>query len=154
MIKKLFQVLVSVLAGYAGGALALWAEFGEQQVLPGFKTNSSYTSLRETKYIFVQATAAYQANMATQANSSTILGVMQNNPDVGEAMTIAVAGLSKVVAGAAITANDIIMSNASGRAITVTSGKIACGRALEAAGADSDVVTAMLFHPVRWGDAA
>lgn len=126
------------------------AEFGRQEMLPGFKTNSSYTTLGATKYIFLEATAAGQANMATNATSSTILGVMQNNPDVGEALSIAQSGLSKVVAGGSLTANWIITANSSGRAARVQSGDIACGRVLEAAGADGDVVTAYLFHPVRW----
>ena len=150
------DALKTMLARYARCALAAWAQFGEQLMVPGFRTNSSYATLGATKYILVQATAANRANMATNGTSSTILGVMQNNPAVDEAMSIACAGLSKVVAGDAVTVNAILTSNASGRAVAVVSGdlSIACGRALEAAGADGDVITAMLFHTVRWVGAA
>lgn len=154
MIKKFVLCVTAGLAAYASKALALWAEAGEQLMVPGFRTNSSYTSLSATKYIFVQATAAYRANQAVNATSAAILGVMQNNPGIDEAMSIACAGLSKVVAGGSLSANQIITPNGSGRAAAVTSGDIACGRVLEAAGADGDVVTAMLFHPVRWSGAA
>jgi len=154
MIKTFLKAILAPFAQYAAQRLALWAEFGDQLKLPGYRSNSSYTSLSATKYIFVQATGAYRANMAANPTSTAVLGVMQNNPDVDEAMTIAVAGLSKVVAGAAITVNQLITCDTSGRAAAVTSGDMACGRALEASGADGDVITAMLFHPVRWSGAA
>lgn len=153
MMKKIFQSLLGAFTGYTGRALALWAEAGTQLMVPHFQSNSNYTGLVGTRYIFVQATAGYRANQAVNATSSAILGVMQNNPGIDEAMSIACAGVSKVVAGGAVTANAIITTNASGRAAAVTSGDIACGRALEAAGADGDVFTAMLFHPVRWSGA-
>ena len=86
--------------------------------------------------------------------STALLGVMQNNPGRGEAMTIAYAGPSKVVAGGALTVNALITSNASGRAAAVTSGDLVAGRVLEAAGADGDVISCLLFHPVRWSGAA
>lgn len=153
--KNLIQsALVGLLSGYAERAQALWAEFGEQVRVPGFKTNSSYATLGATKFIFVLATGAYAANQATNATSSTLLGVLQNDPAVGEAMQIAASGLSKVVAGGALTVNNIITTNSSGRAAAVASGQMAAGRVLEAAGADGDVVTALLFHPVRWTGAA
>lgn len=154
MIKKLFQSVLSLLSFYTSAALASFGEFGEQLMVPGFRSNSSYVSLNQTKYVFVMGTGAYAANLATNAASSSLLGVLQNGPDVNEAMSIACAGLTKIVAGGALSANAIITTNGSGRAAAVTSGQMAAGRLLEASGADGDVVTAMLFHPVRWaGDA-
>ena len=154
MIKRFFQSVLDLFANYTGERLAAWGEFGEQLMVPGFKTTSDYSALGPLKYVFVAAIVAdgaYSARLATNANSSTVLGVLQNAPAVGQAMSIACAGLSKVVAGGAVTVNDIITTNASGRAAVITSGQMACGRALEAAAADGDVITAMLFHPVRWG---
>ena len=157
MIKKLFQAVLALFSDYAGAALASWGEFGSQLMVPGFKTTSDYSALGTTKYVFVAAIAAdgaFSARLATNTNSSTLLGVLQNAPAVGEGMSIAYGGVSKVVAGAAITADAIITTNGSGRAVTVTSGDMAAGRALEAADADGDVITALLFHPVRWGQVA
>lgn len=129
------------------------AEFGRQEMVPGFKANSAFNTLGYPQYIFVAQlpATAYQAVGATSANSSTILGVLQNRPAIGEAMSIAQSGLSKVVAGGALNAGIFITANGSGRAAAVASGGMAAGRLLEAAVSDGDVVTAMLFHPVRWG---
>lgn len=154
MLKKLFQCVLEAVTGYSAALLASHAEAGPQDMVPHFKSNSDYSSLVSTRYIFVQATAQYAANqVTTAATSSSILGVMQNNPKVGEAMAIAYAGVSKVVTGEAVGANGIITSNASGRAVAVTSGDLACGRALEASAADGDITTVLLFHPVRWSGA-
>lgn len=154
--KKFLQSVLGLLVVYAETALASRAEFGPLDTIPGFKTNSDYSVLGATKYIFVQAltTAARQAIMATSPTSSTLLGVLQNGPQVGEAMTIARSGLSKVVAGGALTANWIITTNGSGRAAHVTSGDFAAGMVLEAAVSDGDVVTTLLFPPFRWSGAA
>lgn len=127
------------------------AEFGRQEMVPGFKANSAFNTLAYPQYIFVSQIAANAAVGATSANSSSVLGVLQNKPAIGEAMSIAYAGVSKVVAGGALTVGVFITPNGSGRAAAVASGGMACGRLLEAAGADGDVVTALLFHPVRWG---
>lgn len=154
MFKQIGKSVMSRLGALAMLLQACWAEFGEQECVNGFKTNSSYDTLGSQKYIFMIATAAGQANQATNATSSTLLGVLQNAPKVGEAATIAFKGLSKVVAGGAVSANAIITTNASGRAAAVASGQMAAGRLLEASGADGDVVTAQLFHPVRWSGAA
>lgn len=152
MIKKIFSAVAVLVLGYVECALASPAEFGPQDMVPGFKTNSDYSVLGAAKYIIVQAltTAARQAIMATAATSSTILGVLQNGPAVGEAMSIACHGLSKIVAGGALSANGMITTNASGRAAAVTSGDICVGRVLEAAVSDGDVVTALLQPPFRW----
>lgn len=152
MIKKLFQLLMLCTAGYVQKVLGAQAEFGAQDMIPGFKSNSDYSTLGAVRYVFVEATAARQAQrLATTPQSTNILGVMQNAPGVGEAMSIAYAGLSKVVAGAAISANAIISTASGGRAVAAAnSGDIQCGRALEAAGAAGDVISALLFHPVRW----
>ena len=106
--------------------------------------------------MFVEATAANRANRVSIAPTSiSVLGVMQNDPGIDEAMVIAYAGRSKVVAGGAITVNAIITpQSGTGRAVAVTSGDMAAGRALEAAGADGDVISALLFHPIRWSGAA
>lgn len=153
---KFLQSVLGVLTRYVEGALTSRAEFGPQDSIPGFRTNSDYSVLGATKYIFVQAltTAARQAIMATAPTSSTMLGVLQNGPQVGEAMTIARSGLSKLVAGGALTANWVVTTNGSGRAAHVTSGDFAMGMVLEAAVSDGDVVTALLFPPFRWSGAA
>lgn len=63
------------------------------------------------------------ANQAgrTQCQRATsldrIIGVLQNNPVAGDTATIAVGGVSKVVAGGTITAGQSVMTDSAGRAI-------------------------------------
>ncbi len=150
------QILMGWLAWYVQRVLGARAESGSQLMMPGFRSNSSYVGLGLLRYVFVEATAANRANrVSTAPTSISVLGVMQNDPGIDEAMSIAYAGLSKVVAGGSISANAIITpQSGTGRAVAVTSGDMAAGRVLEAAGATGDVVTALLFHPVRWAGAA
>lgn len=152
---KLLKTLCALAAFHATQALAAWAEFGRQDVIgPAYRSNSDYSGLGSTRYVFVTHTAQGRANLATAPTSSTILGVMQNNPGIDEAMIIAYGGGSKVVAGGSITAGQLITTNGSGRAAAVASGQIACGRALESVSNDGEIFTALLFHPVRWAGAA
>jgi len=109
------------------------------------------------KYHIVRLSGANQINLATAPLSSGILGVVQNEPKIGEFASVGYQGKSFVKAGAAITAGALIMTSTSGRAITVTSGSapanMVIGRAWSAAGADGDVIEAVLFPPVRWSGA-
>ena len=82
-----------------------------------------------------------------------MLGVLQNKPESGQAASVAYGGLSKAVAGASISVWDNLTVNGSGRAITVTSGSMCLGQAVEAAGADGDIITVLLSKPVRWAGA-
>lgn len=71
-------------------------------------------------------------------------GVIMNAPASGEAVLLQVAGLAKVVAAAAITAGDIVASNAAGKVAAATTGQRALGIAVEAAAADGDVIQILL----------
>lgn len=146
----LAAAVLKALGGFSQKVLAAWAEFGPQLQYPGYKAAGEFSSFSNTKYIIVAHTGAYVANLATDPNSSTILGVMQNAPKSGHAMSIAYAGPSKVVAGGAVTAGAFITTNASGRATTIASGNMAIGRILETTANDGDIASALLFHPVRW----
>lgn len=74
-----------------------------------------------------------------------ILGVLQNKPAAANrAATVMVNGVSKGVAGAAIVAGVELEVNASGRFITLASGK-AVGMALDAAAADAEMLPVLLY---------
>lgn len=68
-------------------------------------------------------------------------GVLQNKPRAGEHATVAVAGVSKVNAGGAVTVGDLITSAGSGWAAVVVSGnateKQVLGRALTSSNSGS-----------------
>lgn len=112
------------------------------------------SDLSGNQYHIVYQDAALSCDVASNATESAICGVLQNKPQSGEHATVADGGISKVVAGAAVTQGDHLTVNGSGRAVTVGSGDMAVGRALEAAGADGDIISARLYPPVRWSGAA
>ena len=68
------------------------------------------------------------------------IGVTQNDALIGEAVLVRYANTSKVVAGAAIAKGAQITAGADARAETAATGDIAFGIALEAAGADGEVI--------------
>lgn len=72
-------------------------------------------------------------------------GVLQNNPNAaGQPANLAVAGISKVTAGAAITRGDLVASDSAGKAKTAVSTNEILGRALAAALADGDIIPVLL----------
>lgn len=152
--KQILKALFAALSGHVLNTLAAWAEYGNQFEYPAFRSNSDYSGLGSARYVIVWQNGTYKGELATVATSSTLLGVLQNAPKVNEAMAIAYSGPSKVVAGGALSAGVIFTTNGSGRAAAVASGQVAIGRTLEAAGADGDIVSCMLFPPVRWAGAA
>ena len=74
------------------------------------------------------------------------LGVIQDTPAAsGRPGNIAIGGISKVVAGAAITAGAYVSSDSAGKAVTAASGDFALGIARTAATADGDVISVLLM---------
>ena len=54
-----------------------------------------------------------------------IIGILQNKPGAGEAAAVCFGGISKAMAGAAVTAGDVLRTNAVGCLVTGNSGYIA-----------------------------
>jgi hypothetical protein len=71
---------------------------------------------------------------------------IQNKPKpTGEQAVLAIAGVSKVIAGGAITQGaKVAPTAANGKAQAAASGDRWCGIALEAAGADGDIISILL----------
>ncbi|HEV8642067.1 MAG TPA: capsid cement protein [Methylomirabilota bacterium] len=109
--------------------------------------------LSASQYTLVRLSAARACNVASLATDSALVGVLQNKPKSGENATVGYLGKTKVVAGAAITVGAILSTDSSGHAITVVSGAVAFGRALEAAGAADQIITAIMYAPTRWAGA-
>ena len=61
------------------------------------------------------------------------IGILQNNPGLGQSAAVQVDGISKARAGATIAAGAPLASNASGLLITATTGNYIIGFAKEAA---------------------
>lgn len=98
----------------------------------------------------VVATAAITANRfvaptgvhATAAGRA--LGVATEDAAIGDAVAVDVIGTTTVEASAAIAAGAQIEVAANGKAATLDAG-VAVGRALEAAGADGDMIEVLLI---------
>ncbi len=119
------------------------AEFAELKTL----TLEAAADLSVAQYHIMRVSAANKMNLGSAVADANVIGVLQTKPKSGEFGTVAYAGKTKVVAGASITAGAMIQTNTSGRAITVVSGSYYIGRALDAANADGDVITALLYSP-------
>lgn len=110
--------------------------------------------LSAKQYHVVRQSAANTVDVASLATDSAICGVLDNKPTAaGNEATVRDQGLAKIVAGGAITQGVHLTTQSAGRAIAVASGGVAIGRALEAAGADGEVIAVRLYTPVRWSGA-
>lgn len=116
-------------------------------------TAKAAADLDTVQYHLMRLSAANTVNVASQSTNSGLCGVLQNKPKSGEHASVGYLGTARVMAGAAITAGKHITNNGSGRAVAVASGGMSCGRALEAAGADGDIVDVILYPPIRWAGA-
>ena len=77
------------------------------------------------------------------------IGILQNEPPSGSPGTVAIAGISKAIAGAAVAAGAQVMSDTTGRVITATgSGAYVVGVALEACNNANEVIRVLLL-PLR-----
>lgn len=72
-----------------------------------------------------------------------VLGVLQNNPMLGEAATVMCGGITKLIAGGTIAVGALIAADANGHAVTAATGAYAVGVALESAVAN-DIFTVLL----------
>lgn len=90
------------------------------------------------QYRFVKVTGIHQVGLATAATDN-VVGVMQNKPQVtGQAATVAIFGVTNVMASAAITAGQLVTATADGRAVSTTTAADVMGVALgDAAGANN-----------------
>lgn len=116
-------------------------------------TAKAAADLSSAENHLVRLSAANTINIASLSTDSGLVGILLNKPQSGEAGSVAYLGTGRVVAGAAVSAGAHITNNSSGRAVAVASGGMACGRVLEAAGADGDVVDVVLYPPIRWSGA-
>lgn len=104
--------------------------------------SQSFASLQFT---FVQINSSGQLVPPTGAGVLCDGVIQDDNPDTVSpvASEVGIAGISKVVSGASVSEGDLVMTDSSGRAVTVTSSNHILGRAL--AGNSS---TAGLIIPV------
>jgi hypothetical protein len=122
-----------------------------------FTANSNYGNSTSglgnggsAQFQFVAITASRVLSLATSTGQACY-GVLQNKPAAAAACDVGIWGISKVVAGAAITAGAKLMTNSSGAAITWTSGSgyFQLGQAIETVTSSGQVFTAFINGPIN-----
>ncbi len=99
--------------------------------------------LSAKQYTFVKISGT--GVIAAAAATDIPVGVLLNDPASGETAAVAVSGVVKVKASAAIVAGVLVGTTATGTAVTLVAGtdttKYILGRAITAAGAAGDIIT-------------
>lgn len=109
-------------------------------------TMQAGVNLSANQYHFVVQANDGQIDPVAAAGGSAD-GILYDKPDAaGKAAAVAIFGICRVKAGVAITNGAEVASDALGKAKPATTGNRILGRALEAAGADGDVIK-ILFRP-------
>lgn len=113
------------------------------------ETFKAGADLSAGQYRAVELTSnAFEVTVCNGAGDNPI-GVLQNKPKSGEAATIAVRGICRVVSdgnAGAIAIGDYLGTDAAGKLVKKSADKaIAIGRALEASTADGTIISAFLF---------
>jgi hypothetical protein len=88
------------------------------------------SDLTAAQFKFVSLAADGQVDVTAAAGGNAI-GILSNNPDVGQAATVTVTGGYMVEAGGTITAGDQVQSSATGTALLAATGDVVLGYALE-----------------------
>ncbi len=105
--------------------------------------NASAAAIRIARFVVVGASAqAAEAGGGTaDVDGVSLEAVAVSNAGLAFAAAAPDGAKVEVAAGAAVTAGDLVMSDAQGRAITATATNNILGRALTAAGAADEVIT-------------
>ena len=106
-------------------------------------TRQADADLSAAQYRFVKQTATGTVELCDSAGEIA-LGVLQNDPEATQAATVAVGGVVRVAAGAAVTIGAEVMTDATARAITATATNVALGEALSGAGAAGNIISVLL----------
>ena len=80
----------------------------------------------------------------------SVVGVLQNNPNTGDAATVWGPGsVSKIYSGAAVAKGADVTPDASGRAVTSATGNYIAGKVLQAATAADQLISVWMTQPGR-----
>ena len=109
--------------------------------------DESYDSVGDlsAKQFFAVKLDANGKIVLAAAATDQVLGVLQNDPKAAQVGQVRHLGITKAVAGAAITLGDEVISDAAGKVISTSgAGDRIIGHALEAAAADGDVISVLM----------
>lgn len=120
----------------------------ELGVLPANLDMSSESAFQFTFVDVLPATGAGLSGAAIGAPPSAgaaCIGILQNNPVLGEPGEVMTSGVSKMQLGTNVGINTKLMTNAAGLAVPATAGNYAIARALES-GVTGDLIAVLLIR--------
>jgi hypothetical protein len=95
------------------------------------------------QYYFVDITGEHKAGLT--GAGEVAIGVLQNKPQhEGDAATVAIFGVTLVVAGELLTAGMSVASDADGKAVESGNGDSVLGRVVIGAGAEDELASVLL----------
>ncbi len=99
------------------------------------------------QYYFVKVTGVHQAGLPS-AVTDAVVGVLQNKPQyTGNAATVGIRGVTKVVASKAITAGSKVYSTTGGKATDSSANSAVChGIALTTVANDGELLSMLLIE--------
>ncbi len=111
--------------------------------VPGFKlgTLTAASDLTAKQFCFAKVSGVNQADLALAADKA--IGIIQNKPAINTAVELMVNGVSKVLAGAAVTAGAAVGPDATSRAISAPTNIVAV--ALETATAAGQLIAVLIL---------
>jgi hypothetical protein len=102
--------------------------------------------LSAKQYHFVKLSGS--GVVACSAVTDVPIGVLQNAPESGEVAEVSVDGITKLVAGGALSVGALLGTTTAGRGAALTAGtdttKYVVGQVVTAAGANGDIITVTL----------
>lgn len=90
------------------------------------------------------AEGRFELSIDAGASSGTALGILISDPRTNDHGTVVMAGITKWIAGAAVTDGDLVTNNSSGRAVAAASGDLVFGQALTTTANDGEFLTVNL----------
>lgn len=121
-------------------SVAAYSEILETITLP------AGSALSGAQYKFVAISASGNVNLVAASGGLRADGVLYNKPKSGNAATIVVGGVAKVVSAGVIAAGGLVASDSGGAALAAVSGatQAALGRALVASTGAGSVISVLL----------
>jgi hypothetical protein len=115
-------------------------DYVDSQVILSIPAGADLSALQYT-FVKLSGTGVIAAAAATDIP----VGVLVNNPTSGETAAVAISGVVKLKASAAIAVGRLVGTTSTGTAVALTAGtdttKYILGQAITAAGAAGDIIT-------------
>lgn len=92
------------------------------------------------QFLAVKISGSRTVGLAS-SGGELIYGILQNKPATGQAADVGILGITKAVAGAVVTAGNMLMTDTSGRMVPATGTNYRIAQAIEGAAATGTVFT-------------